>query len=213
MTVPSQGLTHEPGRTPSATLSTDSLRDDEVRAIADTFYRDDNPLRFDAVRQAALMFERVGYVISRSPVASPLVSPTRTTVGSLVVDRDRRVVLLDNREIILRPREFDLLDLLARHPGQAFSRSRLLDLVWPHDYEGDERTVDVHITRIRRMFGEAIHRPRIIQTVTTIGYKLVPPNVQFAREGAQTCACQRRLMSTAKWHEEEACGLGRGPGP
>jgi hypothetical protein len=66
-------------------FSTRSLRDDEIRVIADSTYRGDNPLRFDAVRQAALMFERTGYVICRTGQVSPLaIAPQPVMVAGLV---------------------------------------------------------------------------------------------------------------------------------
>ena len=117
-------------------LTTRSLRDDEIRAIADANYRGDNPLRFVCVRQAALMFERAGYSISLSPEVSPLaVPPQPIAVGDLVVDVMHRTVRFGSRELDLKPREFGLLEILARHPGQVFSRAHLLDCVWPRDYD------------------------------------------------------------------------------
>lgn len=157
-------------------LTTQSLRDDEIRAIADSAYRDDNPLRFDGVRQAALMFERAGYVITRSedfrPIAEP---PQEVVVGQLVVDALRRLVFHEGREIDLKPREFDLLEVLARHPGQVFTRTHLLDLVWPRDFDGDWRTIDVHVRRIRRRLGDPAENARLILTVHGVGYKLAAP--------------------------------------
>ena len=154
-------------------LTTQSLRDDEIRAIADATYRDDNPLRFESVRQAALMFERAGYTIGRNAKVSALaISPRASVVGGLAVDAMRRTVRLNGREIDLKSREFDVLELLARHPGQVFTRVHLLDLVWPRDFDGDERTVDVHVARIRRQLGESHQSPKLILTVHGVGYKL-----------------------------------------
>jgi DNA-binding response OmpR family regulator len=161
-------------RIPQTRLATRSLRDDEIRAIADALYRGDNPLRFESVRQAALMFERVGYSILRSPI-SPAPTTSRITVGRLVVDRAGRQVHYDGREIALKTREFDLLDVLARHQGQVFTRLQLLELAWPQNFDGGDRTVDVHIRRLRRSLGEPQHRPKLILTVHGIGYKLAAP--------------------------------------
>ena len=161
-------------RVPQTGLATHSLRADEVRAIADAFYRGDNPLRFESVRQAALMFERAGYRISRSPISqAPIMS--RITVGRLVVDRAGRLVVYNGREIGLKTREFDLLDVLARHPGQVFTRLQLLELAWPQGFDGGERTVDVHVRRIRRGLGDSPTRPELILTIHGIGYKLAIP--------------------------------------
>lgn len=157
-------------------LTTRSLRDEEIRAIADITYGADNPLRFDSVRLAALMFERAGYSITRSPEVSPLAIASEPVVlGNLVVDAMHRTVRFGRRELDLKPREFGLLDILVRHPGQVFSRAHLLDCVWPRDYDGDERTVDVHIARLRRRLGA-----KLIQTVHRVGYKLSAPRVSLA---------------------------------
>lgn len=157
-------------------LTTRSLRDDEIRAIADATYRDDNPLRFEGVRQAALMFERAGYTIGLSPQVSSLALPPQPiVVGNLVVDAMHRAVRFGRRELNLKTREFGLLEILARHPGQVFTRAHLLDCVWPRDYDGDERTVDVHIARLRRHLGA-----RLILTVHGVGYKLAEPDATIA---------------------------------
>ena len=157
-------------------LTTRSLRDDEIRAIADATYRSDNPLRFEGVRQAALLFERAGYTITRDPQVSALaVPPQPITVGSLTVDPARRSVQLGGRDIELKSRQFDLLALLARHPGQVFSRAQLLDLIWPREFAGDERTVDVHVSRLRRKLGGLRSTELSIVTISSVGYKLSTP--------------------------------------
>lgn len=181
-------MTRVPGLTTDATrldprgrLTTRSLRDDEIRAIADATYRSDNPLRFESVRQAALLFERVGYTISRDPQVSALaVPPQPITIGALVVDPIRRSVHLAGREIELKRRQFDLLALLARHPGQVFTRVQLLDLIWPSDFDGDDRTVDVLVSRLRHKLGQSQHSQEQLLTVQGVGYKLVAPRMSRA---------------------------------
>lgn len=165
-------------------LTTRSLRDDEIRAIADATYRSDNPLRFEGVRQAALLFERAGYTITRDPQVSALaVPPQPVTVGSLTVDPLRRRVHLNGHDIELKTREFDLLALLARHPGQVFTRAQLLDLIWPRDFAGDDRTVDVHISRLRHKLGASRSSELSIITVASVGYKMAAPRAPLAAEG------------------------------
>lgn len=157
-------------------LTTGSLRDDEIRAIADATYRSDNPLRFEGVRQAALLFERAGYTITRDPQVSALaVSPQPMVVGSLTVDPLHRSVQLNGHEIELKTREFDLLALLVRHPGQVFTRAQLLDLIWPRDFAGDDRTIDVHISRLRHKLSASRSSELSIITVASVGYKLAAP--------------------------------------
>lgn len=165
---------------PRDRLTTQSLRDDEIRSIADATFRDDNPLRFESVRQAALMFERAGYTVSRGMQISALAIPSHPIViDALVVDPLQRSIRYDGRELALKPREYALLEILARHPGQVFSRVHLLELVWPRGFDGDDRTVDVHVARIRRELREP-QTPRLVLTVHGVGYKLAAPRANRA---------------------------------
>jgi DNA-binding response OmpR family regulator len=94
--------------------------------------------------------------------------------GRLEVDVPAREVRVDGGEVPLKPREFGLFLALARHPGIAFSRGMLLERVWGYDYEGDERTVDVHVRRLRLKLEEQRRVPRCVHTVSRFGYKFAP---------------------------------------
>ncbi len=83
------------------------------------------------------------------------------------VEFDNRRVFKNGEEIMLKPREFDLLEVLINNRNLALSREKLLNLVWEFDYEGDTRTVDVHIQRLRQKLGIANR----IQTVYKTGYR------------------------------------------
>lgn len=72
----------------------------------------------------------------------------------------------------LKPREFDLLAFLMRNPGRAWSRSELLDQVWGHEFSGDERTVDLHVRRLRTQVEPRPATPRYIETVWGTGYRM-----------------------------------------
>src|SRR6266699_165025 len=92
--------------------------------------------------------------------------------GKLDVDVERHEVRHGVARVQLRPKEFDLLALLARHPGRVFQRSELLDLVWGYDFPGYTRTVDVHVQQVReKLAGAGVTSPAI-QTVWGVGYKL-----------------------------------------
>jgi DNA-binding response OmpR family regulator len=91
--------------------------------------------------------------------------------GPLEIDLSGRQVLKAGEPIDLTPKEFDLLVLLARHPGRVFGRDTLLERVWGYDFAGDSRTVDVHVGRLRRKLEEDPHKPRYLLTVRSIGYK------------------------------------------
>lgn len=93
-------------------------------------------------------------------------------LGGLTMDILRRTVTVDGRTVDLRPKEFDLLAEMMRHPGQVFSRERLLERVWGYDFFGDASTVEVHVWRLRSKLGETRRQSRFIHTVWGVGYCL-----------------------------------------
>ncbi len=98
-------------------------------------------------------------------------SDDRIRLNSLVIDR-KNYEISDGNDVLLLPvKEFELLAQLAQYPGRLFSRSELIELVWGADYEGDERTVDVHIKRLRQRFAD-YQNDFLIRTVRGIGYKV-----------------------------------------
>jgi two-component system, OmpR family, alkaline phosphatase synthesis response regulator PhoP len=98
--------------------------------------------------------------------------PKLIRAGKLEVDLERHEVRLGEARVQLRPKEFDLLALLARHPGRVFQRSELLDLVWGYDFPGYTRTVDVHVQQLREKLAAAQITDPSIQTVWGVGYRL-----------------------------------------
>ena len=97
--------------------------------------------------------------------------PTVLRFARLEVDEAARDVRVDGRSIALKPREFALLLQLASNPGIAFSRTALVESVWGVDFEGDERTVDVHVRRLRAKLEDGARLPRVVETVHGFGYK------------------------------------------
>src|SRR3984893_525346 len=98
--------------------------------------------------------------------------PKLIRAGKLEVDLERHEVRHGKSKVQLRPKEFDLLSLLARHPGRVFQRSELLDLVWGYDFPGYTRTVDVHVQQVREKLAAASITDPSIQTVWGVGYRL-----------------------------------------
>jgi DNA-binding response OmpR family regulator len=91
-------------------------------------------------------------------------------VGSLTIDPARHEVHVDEAQIEMRPKEFELLLAFTRHPGIVLSREQLLNQAWGYDYYGETRTVDVHVAQLRkRLAGTDVQ----IETVVGVGYKLV----------------------------------------
>ena len=89
----------------------------------------------------------------------------------LSVDAERRKVLLEGERIELTPKEFDLLYLLASHPGRSYSRDKLLSLVWGYEFNGYEHTVNSHINRLRAKIEPDMSNPKYILTTWGVGYR------------------------------------------
>jgi len=89
-------------------------------------------------------------------------------IGEVQVDLKRRVVMSYEKEIILTPQEFSLLEVLILNKNIALSRDKLLELAWGYDYMGDTKTVDVHIQKLRKKLG----LENEIRTITKLGYRL-----------------------------------------
>lgn len=89
-------------------------------------------------------------------------------IGPVQVDLKKRVVLSENKEIILTPQEFSLLEILIINKNIALSREKILELAWGYDYLGDTKTVDVHIQKLRKKLG----LENEIRTITKLGYRL-----------------------------------------
>src|SRR5579863_5692944 len=113
---------------------------------------------------------RVRAIMRRSGVPAPEPGQ-RKTAGDICIDADRREVTLGGKRIDLKPREFDVLWLLVRNDCRVFTRDQLIESLWGFDFDGDPRTVDVHIRRIRRALGDRASRPRYLHTIHGVGYK------------------------------------------
>src|SRR3981081_1695295 len=98
--------------------------------------------------------------------------PKLIRAGNLEIDLERHEVRYGKERVQLRPKEFDLLTLLARHPGRVFQRSELLDLVWGYDFPGYTRTVDVHVQQLRAEAAISANTKPSIETVWGVGYRL-----------------------------------------
>lgn len=98
-------------------------------------------------------------------------APAIVRVGRLEIDEAAREARADGTTLGLKPREFALLLQLASNPGVAFSRTTLLQSVWGFDFDGDERTVDVHVRRLRSRLEDEAKLPRLIETIHGFGYR------------------------------------------
>ena len=90
--------------------------------------------------------------------------------GGMRLDCDGRRVSIDDREINLTAKEFEVLELLMKNQGKVYSREKLLQLIWGSDYPGDVRTVDVHIRRLREKIESVPGEPVYVRTKWGVGY-------------------------------------------
>ena len=100
---------------------------------------------------------------------------SRISLGALRINIDKREVRVNEQQIALTAREFDLLLHFAQHPGHVFSRVQLLDQVWGYNHDGYEHTVNSHINRLRAKIEQNPAKPEYILTVWGVGYKMAEP--------------------------------------
>ncbi|MEF2968777.1 response regulator transcription factor [Paenibacillus sp. M1] len=94
-------------------------------------------------------------------------------LGSILLNRQTYKVLRGSEEINIPPKEFELLFKLGSHPGHIFTRGQLIEQIWGSDYTGDDRTIDVHIRRLRERFADYDSASSFrIETVYGLGYRL-----------------------------------------
>ncbi|ACS99464.1 response regulator transcription factor [Paenibacillus sp. JDR-2] len=110
---------------------------------------------------------RVKALLKRYRIASSQV----VELGGLSMNRSDFQLVANGEKILLPPKEFELLFKLASYPGKTFTREHLIEQLWGMNYEGDERTVDVHIKRLRERFPEEDFGFRIV-TIRGLGYRL-----------------------------------------
>ncbi|MDQ3127410.1 MAG: response regulator transcription factor [Chloroflexota bacterium] len=96
--------------------------------------------------------------------------PSIVDLGRVQVDLAGHRLLRDGEPLAIKPKAFELLAFLLRHPGQAFTRDQLLEHVWGYDYAGETRTVDVHVHWLRSTLEEDAAAPQFIHTVRGVGY-------------------------------------------
>jgi two-component system alkaline phosphatase synthesis response regulator PhoP len=114
---------------------------------------------------------RVRAVIRRLPEEVLQRGPVEIQRGELTLNFLNREATVSGKNLDLTPSEFKLLGVLAREPGRVFSRQQLIEMVFGYDFEGFDRTVDVHILNLRRKIEPDPEHPRFIKTIYGAGYK------------------------------------------
>ena len=113
---------------------------------------------------------RIRALIRRSQLQSQSKSMNLIVSGYITIDTERRVAERDEEKVELTAKEFDLIELLMRNPGRVYSRENLLNIIWGYGHQGDVRTVDVHVRRIREKLERVPAEPDKIMTKWGVGY-------------------------------------------
>ena len=127
---------------------------------------DDYVVKPFGLRELVARINAVMRRVSEMPDPVPV-----AVVGDLEIDRRQHLVRLAGREVALTPKEFELLSLLAADPGAAVDRTTILEEVWGTRWYGPTKTIDVHISSLRRKLGD----PAWIETVRGVGFRLRSP--------------------------------------
>lgn len=146
-----------------------TARDDEIDKIVGLeIGADDYVTKPYSYRE---LLARLKAVLRRSRAAAPEPEPV-LVAGGVRMDVERHEVRVDGEVVAMPLREFELLELFLRHPGRVLTRSQILERLWGPDYEGDTKTLDVHIKRLRGRIEADASKPVLITTVRGLGYRL-----------------------------------------
>lgn len=161
--------------TPTILLTANDLELDEVTGLeagADDYITKPFDLREVIARVKSILrrFEKAESERAKKDPAESTNSGDLLCRGPLVISRQGWTVTKNGQRMDLTPKEFELLVFLLEHPGQVFTRATLLEQIWGYDFEGDTRTVDIHIQRLRKKLGNDVG----LSTVFGVGYKYEP---------------------------------------
>ena len=107
---------------------------------------------------------RVNSLLRRSQIAETILS-----IGPLEMNTDRHLVSVNGNDVTLTNKEYELLKYLLSHKGRVFTRAQILETIWGYEYEGESRTLDMHVKTLRQKLGEA---GRYIITIRNVGFVL-----------------------------------------
>jgi two-component system, OmpR family, alkaline phosphatase synthesis response regulator PhoP len=153
--------------TPILMLTSKSEEMDKVLGLE--FGADDYLTKPFSIRE---FIARVKAILRRVENLSKDDNPTKSlNFDELTVEIENRKVLLNGERVELTPKEFDLLLLMASHPGRSYSREQLLNQIWGYQFSGYDHTVNSHINRLRTKIEKDISNPKYILTTWGIGYR------------------------------------------
>jgi two-component system response regulator RegX3 len=119
---------------------------------------------------------RIRAIFRRSGSLTGAQLPPLVELGPVRIDLAGHRILRDGHDVPVKPKVFELLTFLLRHPGQVMTRDQLLEHVWGYDYPGETRTVDVHVHWLRSAIENDAASPTIVQTIRGVGYVLRHPS-------------------------------------
>ena len=156
-------------QTPILMLTARSEEIDKVLGLE--FGADDYMTKPFSIRE---FIARVKALFRRTQIVQSAEQPNSMKImhyGDLEIDLDKRKVSIQNKRVDLSPKEFDLLSLLASHPGKSYDRGKILSMIWGYDFAGYEHTVNSHINRLRSKIEPDISIPKYILTTWGVGYR------------------------------------------
>jgi len=154
-------------QTPILMLTSKSEEMDKVLGLE--FGADDYLTKPFSIRE---FIARVKAIFRRVESLSKDENPTKSlNFDELTIEIENRKVLLNGERVELTPKEFDLLLLMASHPGRSYSREQLLNQIWGYQFSGYDHTVNSHINRLRTKIEKDISNPKYILTTWGIGYR------------------------------------------
>jgi DNA-binding response OmpR family regulator len=114
---------------------------------------------------------RIKAIMRRADYSKPKETAGKViTCKNMKIDCESRRLYINDKEVNLTAKEFDLLELMALNPNKVYSRDNLLNLVWGYEYPGDVRTVDVHVRRLREKIEANPSEPKYVHTKWGVGY-------------------------------------------
>ena len=149
-----------------------TARGEEIdRVVGLELGADDYVLKPFSIRELMARVRNMLRRSTRSTAVDEFAEVDALKSGDLEIDSTSHIVRRGGERLELKPREFDLLALLAKNRGRAFTRDQILERLWGHDYYGDSRTVDVHIRWLREKIEPEPSKPVRIVTIRGVGYR------------------------------------------
>ncbi|MEO0897174.1 MAG: response regulator transcription factor [Bacteroidota bacterium] len=166
-----KGIRAQDNHTPILMLTAKSEEIDKILGLecgADDYMTKPFSVR-ELIARVKAIFRRTK--MNKESLSSKSVEEKVLSFGELEVDLTKRKVSMHGKRIELTPKEFDLLALMASHPGRSYNREQLLNIIWGYEFTGYEHTVNAHINRLRGKIEKGLSKPTYILTTWGVGYR------------------------------------------